>query len=84
MGGVKIPTDFDREWGRFPGSVGRAPMLPVSRPITPQPHVRQRLAPIMMLQVNVITPRHACRVRSIRLRVYDVLLWTDRQASHTQ
>ena len=24
-----MPTDFDREWGRFPGSVGRAPMLPI-------------------------------------------------------
>ena len=48
-----MPTDFDREWGRFPGSVGRAPMLPIYEPITPQPHVRQRLAPIMMLQINI-------------------------------
>jgi hypothetical protein len=27
--GVKMPTDFDREWDRFPGSVGRTPTLPI-------------------------------------------------------
>ena len=53
--GAKMPTDFDREWGRFPGSAGRAPMLPIFSPITPQPHLRQRLVPIMMLQINTTT-----------------------------
>ena len=30
-------------------------MLPILSPITLQPHLHQRLAPIMMLQINIIT-----------------------------
>ena len=52
--GAKVPTDFDREWGRFPGSAGRAPVSPICA----TNHAAAALAPTPGPDHDVANQRH--------------------------